>query len=292
MTYGLHDQNGSAVRDWPILISQKSRLVRQTRRPPATFDQTISEPVIYAGIIFGWFGHFITESLPNLLAVAEAKKHYPDARILAHAHGNIHPAEWKERHAGHLNYFFDKVGLDLNELEFVLTPTQARTLIVPDAPFSGKFSYKPWVFDAMDALWPMPETLRPVFLSRTRLPLISRIENEATIEEMFTDRGFEIFHPQEHGLDEQIARIRSANLIAGPQGSAMHWSLYAPMCRAVVSLGYSSPLQDGICRSRNQRYVELNGRRPRGGAYRLRRIEFETIEATLNSLEPISGDAA
>lgn len=281
--YGRYDNTGRPIGGWPIFTSVKSTLPIQPRRLRVEPTRTIERPTIYAGLIVGWFGHFIIESVPNLIAVAQAKKQYPDAAIIAHAWGRFDPDEFKVFCATHLNYFCGKLGLDPADLDFVFEPTRLRQLIVPDAPFLGKFSYAPWMMAEMDRIWPMPETLEKVYFSRSKL-VRARVMDEPRIETLFERNGFRIIHPQDHDLDDQIAIARSADILAGPQGSALHWSLYAPRCRAVLSLGYPSLLQRAICRSRGQTYTELRGRTPKGAARRLRAVDEAAIQSALDKL--------
>jgi len=66
-----------------------------------------------------------------------------------------------------------------------------------------------------------------VYLSRRRLEDRRRATNEDEIEAMMTARGFEVVHPQELTLVEQVAMARRAAMIAGCDGSALHVALFA-----------------------------------------------------------------
>ncbi len=69
-----------------------------------------------------------------------------------------------------------------------------------------------------------------VFLSRSRLPLGKRSldgETERFIEDFFARNGFEIVHPQELSLVEQIGKVRHAKRLAGLVGSQMHLAVFS-----------------------------------------------------------------
>lgn len=68
---------------------------------------------------------------------------------------------------------------------------------------------------------------RRVYLSRSHLQDKRRAVNEAGIEALMRDHGFAVVHPQELPLPEQVASIRSAQVIAGCDGSALHLATFA-----------------------------------------------------------------
>ncbi len=281
--YGIHDATGRKIKTHPVLMSLDTTYAYQSRRPPSD-ARPLPGAHIYGGLIFGWFGHFITESLPNLLAVARAKKTYPDLPILAHSHNQIDPVAWKARHDHHLKYFFGKLGLDVDDLHFVTEPVIADTLIMPPAPFAQKFRYSDWIVDDIDRIWGRPSDGIKHYLSRTRVQGSPRVVDEPRIEAIFAEHGYEAAHLQELDLDAQLRLVAGSDALAGPQGTALHWSLYGANCQSVLSLGFRSWLQKGICTVRGQTYVELRGKRPRGGTYRLRTIDEAALHKALATL--------
>jgi hypothetical protein len=69
-----------------------------------------------------------------------------------------------------------------------------------------------------------------VFLSRSHLPLGKRSldgEAERFVEDVFARNGFEIVHPQELSLTEQIGKVRDAKRLAGLVGSQMHLAVFS-----------------------------------------------------------------
>ncbi|MBB4301842.1 hypothetical protein GGD81_000859 [Rhodobium orientis] len=90
--------------------------------------------------------------------------------------------------------------------EFLLPFERARAAALKVAPGSG------------------PEKL---YLSRSRLDA-GRIIGEEAVEEMFAAEGYDIIHPQELGLAEQVALFARARKVAGFNGSAMHGLVFSP----------------------------------------------------------------
>lgn len=66
-----------------------------------------------------------------------------------------------------------------------------------------------------------------LYLSRSRLTEGRRALNEAWIERLFTEHGFEVVHTQELGVRDQVARVRDADVLAGCDGSALHLAAFA-----------------------------------------------------------------
>jgi capsular polysaccharide biosynthesis protein len=67
-----------------------------------------------------------------------------------------------------------------------------------------------------------------VYLSRTKLPYYRRNNgNERRLESILKGYGFEIIHPQEFSLPDQICIFNKAKVIVGSFGSAFHTMLLA-----------------------------------------------------------------
>ncbi|MBF9060217.1 DUF563 domain-containing protein [Rhodobacterales bacterium HKCCSP123] len=81
-----------------------------------------------------------------------------------------------------------------------------------------------------------------LYVSRARLEVMGNIMFEDRIEGLFAANGYEIFHPEQHGLAEQVARYRAARRIVTVEGSALHVIAYA--------LGADQPVDVGIIQRR------------------------------------------
>ncbi len=68
---------------------------------------------------------------------------------------------------------------------------------------------------------------RRLYFSRSRLRIcLRRSVNEEALEAHLSEQGFEVIHPQELPLQQVVALVNEAALIAGPMGSAMHNVLF------------------------------------------------------------------
>lgn len=59
-----------------------------------------------------------------------------------------------------------------------------------------------------------------IYMSRSRQPA-RKLTNETEIEDLFRSFGFSILYPETLSIEEQVASVSMAELIAGPSGSAM-----------------------------------------------------------------------
>ena len=248
-----------------------SRLPRPATRLDASY--------VWGGVIFGHFGHFITETLPRLLTVRTSLRADPGLRIL----GFAAPGVTSTSLAGLLG-FMDLIDVDPALIDLIDQPTEVAALIVPRPPFRGRYSYDPSLLPLIDTCGlgaPAPSGER-IFVSRGQLAAKSaRVANIAEIEALYQSHGFTLFYPERHSIAEQIARLTACEVLAGENGSALHWSLYSRHIRQVHSLGWTLALQRGICAVRGQVFRPV--RDPWLGRFR-GRTQSVPVQAVLRAL--------
>lgn len=265
--YGAVDALGAQVDLGPLMISSRAFKAVQTRAAPSPQATLLDGGHLWAGMIYGHFGHFITETLPRLLALRADLDAQPTLRLL----GFAPPGEITTTLAG-MRWFLDRAGIDPARIDLVTEPALIAQLTVPPAPFTARYTYHPSVPQMIDrcGLSATKPSGERIFLSRGQLAApASRITNIAQVEALFVAAGYTILHPETLPVPDQIARITAAAVLAGENGSALHWSLYSPHIQKVQSLGWSLALQQGICAVRGQTYQAL--RDPLFGRFRTRR---------------------
>lgn len=178
---------------------------------------------LYGGTLFFHFGHFLTESLSRLWAVADS-----GARSVLFTPKSLRgrqppdPAGWQAE-------ILHRLGVTL-PVRILYEPVEVEDLLVPAQGFGlGRLSQGTPAFRAFArGLRPAgadhaPPGAARVYLSRSRLPRKSGgILGEARLERALADQGFAILHLQDHPLDEQLRRLSSARHLLGPDGSAFH----------------------------------------------------------------------
>jgi capsular polysaccharide biosynthesis protein len=74
-----------------------------------------------------------------------------------------------------------------------------------------------------------------LFVSRRDAPK-RRLVNEAEIEALFSTKGFRIFHPEEHTIEEQVRAFAGASLVAGSVGSGLYSVAFSPPTTRLIVL--------------------------------------------------------
>jgi hypothetical protein len=280
--YGLNDAAGRKLTDWPLLNSLDTSLARRRPWPIRRADDRLRDEAVFGGVFYSTFAHFMSETVPNLVAARRVLQDYPGRKVVFFLPPNLGGGfQMPAQHAYHVP-LLDRIGIDRDDMVFVTAPLQVDRLIVGPSPFPRKFRFAPWLLSDLDALFPVPRGVQQrVYLSRQRWTHKPRVADEDRIAALFHDHGYHIIHPQEMTLEHQFETIFGAEHLAGPQGFALHWSLYSRHCRSVISLGWPSPVQNGICASRVQVYENPPGKRPRGAAVRVRGFRDDTLVAAL-----------
>ena len=256
-SFGAVDGRGDLVKLGPMLISSRAHRWYQRSVAPVQVSEKL-DSCIWVGTFYCHFGHFITETLPRLLSIRRALDANPQARILGFASPGLGGSD--RPFPDHVTWFCQKLGIDLSRLDILHTPALVAHLTIPPVPFSARFSYAPPLRDLIlqSGLPNMRTTNERLFLTRRNLSAnATRIHNIAEIEDLYSKAGYTILAPENLPLEEQIARITGAKVISGENGSALHWSLFAPEMTEVQSLGWDLALQKGICNLWGQTYSPL-----------------------------------
>lgn len=248
---GLFAADGRALALPPLFTSTDS-VFPVTRRPAAGAPTLRLEGLhLWGGAAFDAFGHWLTETFPFLAALRPLMDRHPEAPILMVLRpGNTLPV-WGPLHRA----FADRLGLSLDRLRVVTEDALVERFILPEDPFGRANRYAPSTVQALDGLGfaPPEPSGRALFLSRRQLSARNdRTPNIAEVEAAFAARGYEILHPETMTLEDQMYTLLGARHLAGENGSALHWSLYSPHVRSVLSLGWRLKLQEGICAARGQ----------------------------------------
>ncbi|MFN3867589.1 MAG: glycosyltransferase family 61 protein [Hyphomicrobiaceae bacterium] len=207
------------------------------------------------------FGHWLVDILPRLMF--HLKDCDGDELILL-------PAD-----AQNLARLFNRyVGLDERRFVFYQPETDIVTspkiVIYSSVHFSDFFhSNAAALYDHIydrcfsDRTAASPKHASRLYFSRSRINNSDARElvNRAAVEATFRRHGFEIVHPQEHPLHEQVAMVRDATYLAGEYGSALHTCLFAPGLGKIVlaSNGHGAMLEYGISALRRQPTTIIRG---------------------------------
>lgn len=109
----------------------------------------------------------------------------------------------------------------------------------------------------------VPKT-RKIYLSREHLNLGYRqLKNRSRIERIFKSKGFELVHPQELSIQEQVSLFNEAAIIAGEGGSGLHNSVFCSSGTIIINLQSGRQnhfIQAGLCSWYEQTAIYVFGK--------------------------------
>lgn len=201
-----------------------------TTEAPPTYTpanhQHLSGKWLYGGNWMNHFGHFITEGLTTL---------WPRVRgvrgIVCHPYlfGNS-VTSWHEE-------LLFRMGWDVP----VIVATHGAIvdeLIVPERPVTLNHSIAPQAINVWGRVASAGTPSRDVFLSRSKLPPGRRdIPGDERLDDLMAGIGFDVLHPQEMPITEQLDAVAGARVLAGVSGSALHLSAFTHAHTRVLELG-------------------------------------------------------
>ena len=199
----------------PILLDRRTEL-------------TIDEPVVYGGVFFNHWGHFLLETFTRL---SVARTHPELAKLNCVFSWRL----GRERRLPVITDFLDIARAPL-AVSTHHVQIRLRTCILPPAAFviSGfaDLRHCTVLHDVASQLSCGAEAIdRPVYLSRTRLKTRSsgnaETVNESEFEVRLAQKGVEVIHMQELPLSEQIRIVNGRRNIIGLWGSALHNILFS-----------------------------------------------------------------
>jgi capsular polysaccharide biosynthesis protein len=128
---------------------------------------------------------------------------------------------------------------------------------------------------------------RKVYISRGKINIKTHwIENEAQVEQLMEDMGFEIIHPQDLTIIEQIDLFANCSIVVGEYSSALHNAIFSNEELIVLSINRINWYQSSISRLRGQR---LGFVLPDDGVARDYR-NFSAFRVNCGDLKSIVGD--
>lgn len=220
---GVLNKDGAPVTE--AALWRGRRLLTDPPAPPDGKVRRLEGTWLWGGVMWRYFPHFITESVTRLWAL--------DAVDLTGVKGILFVPKSPgndDTPPGFQENFFRLMGTDLPLLD-VKDPVRPDRLIVPGQGFGlGDISRGTPEFRAAFANRfardVAPDGPEKLYISRSRLgPQRGALLGETFIDDCLAAEGYEVFHPQDHSLEVQIARYRAATHVVAAEGSSLH--LYA-----------------------------------------------------------------
>lgn len=185
----------------------------------------VREEVVYLGPLYNHFGRFLLDSLARIWALPQLD---PSTKVLFDypnsSHWQLHP--WVFR-------ILEAFGVPRARILTLEAPTRLRRVTVPEPLFeqahgAHERAIEPFRQVAARITGDIEPSSRPVYLSRRLLTSRQRpLIGEAALEQLLSDYGVRIVHPQTLAFEEQIRLVNGHSDILSSPGSAAHNILFA-----------------------------------------------------------------
>ncbi len=222
-------------RGGPVLTEDADIPLRHTRRrrpvdsfrPDEAYDETLPGQYVYAGPVWGHFGHYMAEFVHRLVTARLRGLRFPPLFVSSQGY-NPHPSygEFPDVMKEVLAF----VGIRPQEVKVVNRSTIVEVLHVIEAGSDLVGGPKPGYVEALGGfVTPKLDarhgaTRRParLYVSRSALPPQGMVLGEAWFEQYLERAGFTIFRPEEWRFSPQMDHYRKAEVVVFPEGSACH----------------------------------------------------------------------
>lgn len=225
-TCGVFRADGSFAQMSRTLLSG-ARLSGVPDPDRTAFPEILPGRWLFAGIGRHHFGHFLVETLIRLWAVGLYRDEL-DGIVIIPKHGMDFSVPLKRRYDSMLTLLTE--GLPVHVARY---PTRVETLLLP----SPGFGPLGWVTGSdifrREIRGRVARHIRPkggekLYISRSRLNKSEKhVHDEARIEDLLRGAGYDIYHPEQHGIDDQLAHYMAARTLIGGDGSAFHLAGFA-----------------------------------------------------------------
>ncbi len=192
---------------------------------------------LYAGHFRAHFGHFLVESTARLWALDHIQGRFDSILYLPYR-GDTAPIARDEAPA----HFFRLLGIK-TPVRAMPGALRVEQLCIPELGFgwedryAGSPAFHAFMRGRLGHI--AAEGSEKLYISRARLnPQRGGVLCETVIEDNLARLGFEIFHPERHPLEVQIARYKAARQVIALDGSALHLAAFVldPSARVAMIL--------------------------------------------------------
>lgn len=188
---------------------------------PAEIAETLSGRWLWGGVLWVHFGHFLVESTSRLWGLEYLDKPVDGIVFIP-----------KRPKVGDTLHGFQKDFIHMMSpglpIHVATAPTAVEDLVVPGQGFGlGQIAFGTQKFrDAAHRAFARdvkPEGPEKLYISRSALGLgKGGLLGEEHLEDLLRAEGYDIFHPEQHDMQTQIARYKAAKKVIAADGSALH----------------------------------------------------------------------
>ena len=222
---GIFDASGGYEPLGQCWRDSRGQTTAPTKAPSAAeITQTLPGTWLFGGMLYAHFGHFLCESTSRLWGLD----------LPGHSYAGVifHPKVRLPRMSRLIGPTKPWLAVAGCHLPVAAPPDAVRVerLVVPEQGFgtgdmvAGRPEYRAFIHARFGKNL-AAEGGEKLYISRSRLfSKRGRILGERFIEAALAADGYEIFHPQEHPIEVQIARYKAARRVISTDCSAVHLS--------------------------------------------------------------------
>ena len=217
---GVLDADGNFVENC-ITWRNTNQVNLEPPMPDPSEIETLSGRYMFAGPLFGHFGHFLVESICRFWAVPLLEGKIDGIAF-------VPKFQNRPQHViGVFRPLIEMLGVGVPCIN-IEDPTRVETLYVPQQGFGmfdmieGAPEFRDWVqnYSAKNV---KPNGAEKIYVSRSALPPArGSLLGEKRLEALLEAEGYSVFHPQKHSFEEQIAAYKAARCIISVDGSPLH----------------------------------------------------------------------
>ena len=200
----------------------------------------IEHVVLYGGILYNNFGHFLLESIGRLWAYEYVKQ--LDPYILFYTY-------WGDPKYLERKNFVHQVLAGFNiphkRVLFINKPAKIKRILIPAQKYGYGYCKKPdGIFLKFISSFRFPSAIprgfengSAIYVSRSKIPFgLGKIIGEKIFETWLSSNGYKIFYPEQYSLYEQLTVYNHAKKIIFCDGSAVHTCILLPKLEAAVAI--------------------------------------------------------
>lgn len=209
--------------------------LRQTRdrRPvdafveDAKYDFRMEGSYLYGGLIYGHFGHIMSEMIHRVLTT---RRHFRERPWIFVGLHNSTPILGYHHLPGSFKAALDFLNVAKENVLCLHAHAQVERLSITEQGSDFGGGPKPGYLELLkahsecrlDAMFPTGSPHRLLYVSRSNLPHGGSFLGERYLEKHLVAEGYEVFHPEDHALAWQMEVYRRAEIVIFPEGSACH----------------------------------------------------------------------
>jgi capsular polysaccharide biosynthesis protein len=267
---------------------QLERISEQRFRSKTAIEpqDTIAEPVFYLdGEHMSHFGHFTLEVLSRLW-------YWKEYARMSESRPRVVCSSVRDFTLELLKPF----GIAQQDIHILDKPTLLKNVTIASQGYVLESGVTEDAFDAWRTIgdfYGAPPGPSRIYVSRSNWQKQRILRNEAQVEAIFREHGFEIVYPEMLSIAQQVALFRTADIVAGPSGSGLYNCVYCSKSGQRIILASSkfvTPNDTLVNLGTNSRITYITGTPAAAGSGMFADWDLDTamLERCLRDLLPES----